>query len=213
MSEFYTVLESFAGSLAFSLLQIGFSTLLSLAVYVLTAISLYTIARRRGLHNPWLAWVPVANVWLVGSLSDQYRYVALGQNKAKRKWLLALKIAVSILAVIVAVQAVSIIIQVVDVVNYYDYDAMLSAVLGSVLRMLALLVIALAVKIGYAVVRYMALYDIYKSLDPANSVLYLVLSILFSITEPFFLIFNRNKDGGMPPRKPEPTLCDPEILP
>ena len=30
---------------------------------------------------------------------------------------------------------------------------------------------------------------------------YVVLSILFGITEPFFLFFNRNKDKGMPPRK------------
>ena len=55
--------------------------------------------------------------------------------------------------------------------------------------------------IAYAVFRYMALYDIYKSLDPENCVLFLVLSILFGVTEPFFLFFSREKDGGMPPRK------------
>ena len=31
--------------------------------------------------------------------------------------------------------------------------------------------------------------------------LFLVLSILFGVTEPFFLFFSRNKDDGMPPRK------------
>jgi hypothetical protein len=51
----------------------------------------------------------------------------------------------------------------------------------------------------------MALYDVYRSLDPANAVLYLVLSILFSPTEPFFLFFNREKDLGMPPRKRQPV--------
>ena len=47
--------------------------LFSIAAYILTAIAIYTVSRRRGLRNPWLAWVPVANVWLLGSLSDQYQ--------------------------------------------------------------------------------------------------------------------------------------------
>mgnify|MGYP000871341546 CR=1 FL=1 len=64
--------------------------------------------------------------------------------------------------------------------------------------------------IAYAVIYYMALYDIFRSLDPNNCVLFLVLSIVFSVTEPFFLFFNRNKDGGMPPRRPEPVCMPPE---
>ena len=59
--------------------------------------------------------------------------------------------------------------------------------------------------IAACVIRYMALYDIFRSLDPGNAVLYLVLSILFSPTEPFFLFFNREKDLGMPPRKQQPV--------
>ena len=51
------------------------------------------------------------------------------------------------------------------------------------------------------VIRYMALYDVYMSMDPSNGVLFLVLSIFFPITEPFFLLLNRDKDKGMPPRR------------
>lgn len=50
----------------------------------------------------------------------------------------------------------------------------------------------------------MALYDIYVSMDPGNSVLFTVLSILFRVTKPVFLFINRNKDGGMPPRREVP---------
>ena len=42
-----------------------------------------------------------------------------------------------------------------------------------------------------------------------NGTLYLVLSILFSPTEPFFLFFNRDKDLGMPPRKKQPVYEQP----
>ena len=50
---------------------VGTPVLLAVASYVLTALALYTVARRRGLKNPWLAWIPVASAWIVGSLSDQ----------------------------------------------------------------------------------------------------------------------------------------------
>ena len=40
------------------------SGLFSLAAYVLTALAIYTISRRRGLSKPWLAWIPVVNCWL-----------------------------------------------------------------------------------------------------------------------------------------------------
>ena len=53
------------------------------------------------------------------------------------------------------------------------------------------------------------MYDIYTSCTPKNNVLFLVLSILFNITEPFFLFFTRNKDEGMPPRRQQPVYEEP----
>ena len=73
--------------------------------------------------------------------------------------------------------------------------------LGSVLSLLGLLLPLGVVGIAYCIFYYMALYDLYTSLDPENNVLFLVLSIFFSFTKPFFLFFNREKDKGMPPRR------------
>lgn len=206
MSGYYALEDTIGTSLIYSLTQLGFSSLLSIAVYVLTALSLYTIAKRRGLNHPWLAWIPVANVWLIGSISDQYRYVTQRQNKSKRKWLLGLNIATAVLSLVIIILAVGTIIQAfASSYYYYDEEEILSTVLRLGISMLALVVPLLAVSVAAKILRYMAMYDIYKSLDPANCTLYLVLSILFSVTEPFFLIFNRNKDLGMPPRRPEPN--------
>ena len=74
------------------------SFLIGIAVYVFTALALYTIAKRRCISKPWLSWVPVVNVWVLGSLSDQYRYVVRGENKSKRKALLVLSIIGNTLA-------------------------------------------------------------------------------------------------------------------
>ena len=92
-------------SLGFGLLFGSVGPLLGILSYVLTALALYTIARRRGISNPWLAWLPVADTWLLGSLSDQYRYVARGQEKHKRIWLLALNIAMVLMMPLLVVFA------------------------------------------------------------------------------------------------------------
>ena len=171
--------------------------LFGVAAYILTALAVYTVSSRRGLKHPWLAWVPVVNCWLLGSLSDQYRYVVKGENKSKRKWLLVLNILKAALASMLTVLAV---VTVGTLIVSHHSDAM-----GAVVAVLGLAMPLIAVTIALCVIRYMALYDVYRSMDPANAVLYLVLSILFSPTEPFFLFFNREKDLGMPPRK-EPVV-------
>lgn len=167
------------------------SMLLGIASYVLSAAAIYVISRRRGLHKPWLAWIPVVNVWLLGSLSDQYQYVVKRKNTSRRKWLLVLNLMKPVLYAGTIGFGVSAFMS----GHYYGIDWEDAVVaLGFALPMAAAAVAA-------AVIRYIALYDVFKSLDPDNAVLFLVLSVLFGITEPFFLFFNRDKDSGMPPRR------------
>ena len=179
------------------------SGLFGIAPYILTARAIYTIARRRGLRKPWLAWVPVFNVWLLGSLSDQFQYVTRREDKSKRKWLLglsalqaALWIAVIVLTIVVAAAAMM--------------GRRANVWVGPAIGLAGVLLPLAAVTVARLVIRYIALYDVFKSLDPDNCVLYLCLSILFRPTEAFFLFFNRDKDGGMPPRKQEPVYTQPE---
>ena len=169
------------------------SGLFSIAMYVLTALSLYTIATRRGIRKAWLAWVPVLNCWILGSLSDQYRYVVRGQIKNKRKILLILNLLKAVLTTtLVSMAAVVIWTMFTEATGFF---------MGSVLSLLGLLLPLGAVYLAYCIFYYMALYDLFTSLDPDNSVMFLVLSILFSPTKPFFLFFSREKDKGMPPRR------------
>ena len=45
----------------------------SLTTYILGSIGNYTIAKRRGIRNPWLAWIPLAHLWITGCISAQYQ--------------------------------------------------------------------------------------------------------------------------------------------
>lgn len=179
---------------------------LGLATYVLSALALYTVASRRGIRKAWLSWVPVLNVWILGSLSDQYRYVVKGQVKSKRKLLLIFRLTTLLCGAVVLGTAVFAVTQtVMNIMQGSTNHMILSLVTGPVITAACVSLPIFALSIATAVIRYMALYDIYTSMDPSNTVLFLVLSIFFGVTEPFFLFFNRNKDGGMPPRKqPEP---------
>ena len=38
--------------------------LVYVAIYVYSAITLYTIANKAGADSPWMAWVPILNLWL-----------------------------------------------------------------------------------------------------------------------------------------------------
>lgn len=189
--------------------------LFGIAAYILTAIAIYTISRRRNLSKPWLAWIPVLNYWLLGSISDQYQYVVKGENKNKRKWLLSLNIVKAVLISSVTVLGIVTACGIIFSINDAE---MMRAINGPLMAILGLALPLAAAAIALCVIRYMALYDVYRSLDPGNAVLYLVLSILFRPTEPFFLFFNREKELGMPPRKghvntpPEPIEADFEYV-
>ena len=180
----------------FWLLMMAFSVV----CYVLQSLGMYTIAKRRGIHKPWLAWIPVVNMWLLGSISDQYQYVVKGRIRSRRKVLLGLNIAVFVMPIPIYAAAF---------VLLFLGDAM--AALGGVALLMVLCGLAMLVlSVLIVVYQYIALYDLYASCDPGNTVLFLVLSILVNVTMPFFIFACRKKDLGMPQRKPAPEPVIPQ---
>ena len=174
------------------------TTLIGIATYVLSALGLYTIAKRRGLNHPWLAWIPVASAWIVGSLSDQYRYVVNGENKSKRKVLLTLNIITTVLSLVMVACGIGMVAQaLIGAAGGIDEEAMVQAVIGPLVGVLGLCLPLVGVAIAYAVVYYMALYDIFKSLDPNNCVLFLVLS---PPDVPSRSVYPRNRTGAITAR-------------
>ena len=203
--------ESLGLGIAFWLIYILVVFGLSIAMYVLRAAGMYSIAKRRGIDHPWMAWVPVVDLWLLGCISDQYRYVVKGQNKSKRKALLILNIIMAVLYIVFLVLWVGIVVNAVTgVMSGISEEEMVNSLLTSMMGLLAMCIPLMGVAIAVMVIRYMAMYDLYTSCSPQNNVLFLVLSIFFSVTEPFFIFCNRKKDGGMPPRRAEPQ---PQYIP
>ena len=71
--------------------------LISIAVYVLYALGLYTIAQRRGIANAWLAWIPMGNLWILGCIADDYVARTAGRKPNFRTWLIILNVVTAVL--------------------------------------------------------------------------------------------------------------------
>lgn len=188
------------------------SVAVSLAVYVMQSISLYSIADRRGIRNPWLSWLPIGDAWILGAISDQYRYVSKSQIKNKRKALLILSILCWGAFIAVLAALVSLALQLVAL-GPNPSNEVLVQLLGDVFGMMGLWLVFAGIAIAAAVVRYMALYDLYASCEPGNAAMYLVLSIFISVTMPVFLLVCRKQDLGMPPRRKPAPIPEPWTQP
>lgn len=169
--------------------------IIAAVIYVFKSIGLYTIAKRRGINNPWLAWVPIGQEWILGSIADQYQYVSKGKIKNKRKIMLFLSL--SIIAVNVIMRVASAVM--LFLATPYTSSAVMLSTMVTILFSLVNFALALALLVFCC----LALYELYSSCCPENNVLFLVLGIIFTIAVPFFIFFSRKKDGGMPPRRPE----------
>ena len=182
-----------------------------IALYVLRALSLYTISKRRGINHPWMSWVPVLDLWVIGCISDQYQYVVKGRDKNKRKWLLGLSIVMAVIYIAFFVLlGVMIGSTFGGLITGTGAELVLPKLLGSAMGLLACLLPMACVAIAVMVIRYIAMYDLYTSCTPQNNVLFLILSIFFTVAEPFFLIFICKKDEGMPPRREQTRYEIPE---
>ena len=180
---------------------------LGIAAYVWRALGLYSIAKRRGINHPWMSWVPVLDLWVLGCISDQYQYVVNGKVKNKRKWMLGLNIALAVLYIAFFVFCgVAVFSAVSGITGSMGTEKLVAALMGPAVGLLLGLIPLVGIAIALMVIRYIALYDLYTSCTPQNNVLFLVLSIFFSVTEPFFLFFIRTKDEGMPPRRQQPQF-------
>ena len=163
--------------------------------YIFQSIGLYSIAKNRGIQNPWLAWLPIGNYWIAGSIADQYQYVVNDQVKNRRKILLVLSIACALVSSLVGSMANG------GLYLGLGKNVAHFAALGDMGQVLELIYSAL--DLATFVFWQICLYDLYTSCNPKHNVLFLVLGIIFGVTIPYFIFFNRKKELGMPPRKPQ----------
>lgn len=179
------------------------------ALFVFWAFSLYKIARRRGIRNAWLAWVPVCSDWILGSVADQYQYVAKGRNKNRRLPLFLVHVTMMGLRIVTSALSVAVMTAIVRLV----LAGVGGPETGSMVCLAVTSVGYSVAAIAYLVIRCCAVYDLYTSCTSRNNVLFLILGLVFPVLEPIFFFVCRNGEEGMPPRREEPVSCQVEEQP
>lgn len=178
----------------------------SLLSYVLSAVGMYRIAKRRGIHHAWLAWIPVGSTWLLGSISDHYQYVAKQKVTNRRTILLVLYFAMLAMTVLIGVATALMAAQ------SYNNETSEAILALAVMAICALAILGLSIAV--VVFAYMAYYDLFQSCRPNSAVLFLVLGIFFNVTMPFFVFACSSTDYGMPARRvPQPPAQIPYYQP
>ena len=156
--------------------------------YVLQSLALYRMAKNRNLKYPGLAWVPVANSWIIGSVVDHHSRIG-GIDRQWRKTLLTLSI-----------------ISAAGVFLYFilAFAASFSMVFGAT-SAAGLIVILVPVLIIYALsvtanslCTIICTYKIFEELTPAKAVKYILLTILVPLGGPICMLIASKSMIGVP---------------
>ena len=169
------------------LVVLGVVLLFALAFWIIRSLSLMKLAKRRGIQNAWLAWIPIGNYWVLGSVADQYQHLVHGKVTSRRKIMLILAAVGTVVGTGYSILSV---VQTVLMETGEDIAALtLITVVGYLLTM--------GVSITSMVFYHICNYDLYRSCRPNGAVAFLVLGIIFAVCEPFFYLACRKKDLGM----------------
>ena len=185
---------------------IAVSAVIGIAIYLLESISVYKMAKSAEIKNPWLAFIPVANDWVFGTLAEKYKK----KNGTKSaRFGIILPVLEGIVLIEASALTIFTVISVKEITGY-ALDAvntsteMVPEQFMSLIPVIILYFALMAVAIAYAVVFFIALWRVYYSFDKSNATLYIVLSIIFTISVPIILFIIRNRKPEFDPHNNMP---------
>lgn len=180
--------------------------------YILNGIGLYTIAKRRGISAPGLAWVPIGYLWTVGGIGDHYDRATTGKDHKFRIWTVCVYGGGALLYVVALLWMILMGLSIGLTHSGELPPSEVFPIFQQMIGLCLILVFAFAVMIAGMVLYYISLYRLYKAASPSRAVLFLVLSILFSVTIPFFIFFLRNRDDGLPQKARGTSVIEPPAV-
>ena len=169
------------------LIVLAVALVVSLIFWIIRSISLHKLAKRRGIRNAWLVWLPIGAEWVLGSVADQYQHLVQGKVTSRRKILMLLTVATGVVAVAYIAAAAVIGIQI-EVEGRTDINPLV---------MIIPYLLLMGTVVSRLVFYHMSNYDLYRSCRPNGATAFLVLGIIFPVCEPFFYLACRKKDLGM----------------
>lgn len=161
---------------------------LSIAMYLFQAIGLYRMGKRLNISAPGLAFLPVANLYILGRVAQE---PVDGKKRLPYGWiLLGLNIGTSVFSSSYAFATIRTLVSFINHADPVNIEDILESFLYSYI---STSFISGILSIVCSVFYYIALYYLFKNFNPENATLLLVLSIFFGFLTPIFIFANRNK--------------------
>ncbi len=161
-------------------------------LYVMQALGLSRLCKTMGAKSPWLAWLPVGDLYSMGFLAEQSN---LHCGKKKGAWRIVLPVLVGLCFILIPVFITFLVL----VALFLEEMAMGEEFI--ILPVLLFYFAFLMMSVLMSVLTYIVLYKIYKLFAPDSAAVYLVLSIFLSAT-PIILFLLRDKTPPAPPAPP-----------
>ena len=175
--------------------------------YVFVSLGGQRMARKVGMSNPWMFWIPCANVYAMGNLADTQASLCEGKNTTYRKKMLAWTIVVACAAIPWAI-AYTVFMVAAAANGLLDENgvlitldgASLEPLIGPTLFLLAVSLAFLVLYIVYLVIYYKTLYRIFKLYAPNGAAGLVVLSVFVSVAIPAVFLKLSEREPVLPPR-------------
>ena len=175
--------------------------------YVFVSLGGQRMARKVGMSNPWMFWIPCANVYAMGNLADTQATLCEGKNTTYRKKMLAWSIVVACAAIPWAI-AYTVFMVAAAANGLLDENgvlitldgASLEPLIGPTLFLLAVSLVFLALYVVYVVIYYKTLYRIFKLYAPNGAAGLVVLSVFVSVAIPAVFLKLSEREPVLPPR-------------
>lgn len=202
---------------AFLVLMISLG--ISVAIYIIGALGVQTLAKRRGMDKTWLAWLPVGQEYLLGKMADD---INLEEPPFKRhNWMIWYPV---VAGAYLLFQFIDLGVQLSSLPGALEYAILTNrpeAVLelmnaGSVLSGITTGLASL-VSLALTVVGALLMYRIYKRYNPAAAIAFTICGALFGLhwlfiflickKAPLFAHYPQNAYGAptysnVPPQEP-----------
>ena len=188
------------GSIAAFVAVLGFFLLIilaySLVCYILASIGLYSMGKRRGFTDAWVAWIPgFGKKYCIGRHIGSIQIGSLHIPQAQ--WVLSLgSIVLGMLGSVIGLSS-----GMLEVLTNAGNPSMIMPTLFAVLGGSGLVSL---LGLAFYVLGLIASYQLYKLYRPDNAVLYLILSIIGFQWIVLFLLRNHVPENMEPPVQSSP---------
>ncbi|MBQ7668234.1 MAG: hypothetical protein IJS47_02800 [Clostridia bacterium] len=157
--------------------------------WIFKSIGLHKIGKDHGIEAAWLAWLPVGDLYVLGSVSDRIKKIWKIKNMGVFLVLLSL-------AQIVVI-GIGIVVALIPYIHIFSENlsdlAEITITLSQVFKEVLKLLVELAAGVVY-IFRLIALYQIYSEYVVGDKkILYIVLSIILPFMQSIFLFTIKDK--------------------